>query len=138
MTTIPFSARVEVWELRCRFNRGRYWQRQQAGEFTALVGKSNPARPAANQPPGTFSQEVYYLDRRTNVEVARVHQYVLSDGSIGASGRPDPKRLHINGVTYRMHRGQDVDQDPSLRFPVGPLRSGYILWRKLKCFTLGR
>jgi hypothetical protein len=32
--------------------------------------------------------------------MARVHQYVLVDGTIGASGRPDPKRVFYEGVLY--------------------------------------
>jgi hypothetical protein len=42
---------------------------------------------------------VAYIDQNGR-EVALVHQYVRSDGSLGASGMPDPKRLFENGVLY--------------------------------------
>jgi hypothetical protein len=32
--------------------------------------------------------------------VADCHQYLRPDGSIGASGKPDPKRLRIGNVVY--------------------------------------
>ena len=32
--------------------------------------------------------------------VAGVHQYLRRDGTIGASGRPDPKELFVNGTLY--------------------------------------
>ncbi len=36
----------------------------------------------------------------TGVMVALVHQYLLPSGALGASGRPDPKRLILNGLLY--------------------------------------
>jgi len=32
--------------------------------------------------------------------VALVHQYLRSDGTLGASGQPDPKRIVIGNVVY--------------------------------------
>lgn len=109
-----------------------------AGEFTGTIRRSRPARPAAGQPLGTLSQEVYYFDR-AGVEVARVHQYLLADGSLGAGGKPDPKSLFLNGVRYHLHRGPLVKQDPSARFPEGSARRrAYIVWRRVKCALMGR
>jgi hypothetical protein len=39
-----------------------------------------------------------------NQEVARVHQYKLPNGSIGASGLPDPVRLLVDGIIYILER----------------------------------
>lgn len=55
--------------------------------------------PPAGHPNGTLSQIVYYTDRAGN-RVAVVHQHLLSDGTIGGSGRPDPKYLRHDGVIY--------------------------------------
>lgn len=33
-------------------------------------------------------------------EVARAHRYLRTDGTIGASGLPDPKRIKKDGVLY--------------------------------------
>ena len=84
------------------FNEGRYWERTQTGELTAAIRRNtHPSRVQADEPFCTWTQEVSYFDRNS-LEVARVHQYIRPDGSIGASGRPDPKRLMENGVIYRL------------------------------------
>src|SRR5688500_3817542 len=90
----PFQIRrVDAWELRRRFNEGRYWERLADGELHAKYRRNNHPAPAqAEQPYCTRSQEVSYLDADGN-EVARVHQYLRPDGTLGGSGRPDPKRL---------------------------------------------
>lgn len=82
-------------ELRRLFNDGRYYERALAGELLMSVESDPPPRAEAGQPPGTKSQMVWYFDKSLN-RVALVHQYVLPDGSIGASGRPDPKRLLLD------------------------------------------
>jgi hypothetical protein len=56
-----------------------------------------------NIPLGTRSQMISYRDSNDD-EVARVHQYVKPNGAIGASGRPDPKRVLKDGILYRLHR----------------------------------
>jgi hypothetical protein len=47
-----------------------------------------------------------------NFEIARVHQYLRTDGSIGASGRPDPKRLFEEGTLYRLEKKQQIKPPP--------------------------
>jgi hypothetical protein len=88
--------------MRERFNRGMYWERMKAGEFTAVVRKPGKPQPEIlAQWPTAISQSVSYLDSMNN-EIARVHQYVLPDGTIVASGRPDPKLLYEDGVLYHL------------------------------------
>jgi hypothetical protein len=90
--------------MRRRFNRGRYYERTLSGELRAVARRdSTPVRTKANEPAGTHSQEVSYLDAN-NQEVARVHQYVRLGGVLGASGLPDPKRLLENGILYRIRK----------------------------------
>jgi hypothetical protein len=48
---------------------------------------------------------VSYLDSDGN-EVARVHQYLRPDGTIGASGKPDPKRLLDGGILYYLEKSK--------------------------------
>jgi hypothetical protein len=45
-----------------------------------------------------LSQTVEYYDGDNRV--ALVHQYLRPDGTIGASGRPDPKALLEDGILY--------------------------------------
>lgn len=87
-------------EIRQLFNDGGFWTRAERGELTqALVAESHPSPPRASLPPCTRSQILAYFDPG-GVKVALVHQYLRPDGSLGASGRPDPKKLLLDGVLY--------------------------------------
>jgi hypothetical protein len=85
-----------------------------------------------------FSVESYYLEKETNLQLARTHHYATSDGAITAGGLPDPKDLRIGSIRYRLHRSSKWRSDPSLLFPEGHLRTFYKLWRRVKCKLLGR
>ena len=56
----------------------------------------HPSLPRANEPFCTRSQMVSYMVGGT--EIARAHRYIRPDGSVGASGQPDPK-LFFDGAT---------------------------------------
>jgi hypothetical protein len=47
---------------------------------------------------------VVYLDSNDD-QVALVHQYLRTDGSLGGSGRPDPKKVLKDGVLYILELG---------------------------------
>jgi hypothetical protein len=99
----PLSSRtVSAPHLRRLFNQGRYWERVQAGELRQRVLKdAHPSPPRAPEPICTRSQTVAYVDTQ-GTRVAIVHQYLRADGTLGASGRPDPKRLLVDGVLYKL------------------------------------
>jgi hypothetical protein len=72
----------------------------QAGSLTArLLADNHPSKPRAKEAFCTRSQIVAYYDA-TGKRVAEVHQYLRTDGSLGAGGRPDPKRIWTNGMLY--------------------------------------
>ena len=52
-----------------------------------------------NEPYCTHGQMIRYigLDRQW---VAEIFQYLRPDGTLGASGHPDPKRLRMHGKVY--------------------------------------
>jgi hypothetical protein len=58
-------------------------------------------RPAlrSGQTATTRSRRVEYVDRGGRM-VATVHEYVKADGSLAASGKPDPKKLRIGNTIY--------------------------------------
>ncbi len=90
------------------FNDGNYWQKVKDGELSSIVIEDrHPSLTAANEPYCTLSQMVSYRDASGN-EVVRVHQYLRRDGTIGASGKPDPKRLYQDGVLYRLPKNPKV------------------------------
>ena len=75
------------------FNDGQYYQKVLDGTLTKLIKEDTLLKnPPHGEPPGTRSQMVYYLNLQGEV-VALVHQYLRPDGNMGASGKPDPKRL---------------------------------------------
>lgn len=96
----PPIRKVPPTELRNLFNTGGYWARVQAGEFAEkLLREGHPSPVASREPPCTRSQILAYLDA-SGRKVAIVHQYVRKDGTIGGSGKPDPKKLFHEGVLY--------------------------------------
>jgi hypothetical protein len=63
--------------------------------------EKHPAPPSSKLPLCTLSQTLAYFDEK-NQEIARVHQYKRPNGELGGSGRPDPKRLLIDGIIYKI------------------------------------
>lgn len=103
------SRTVAPDEIRRIFNEERIWERVQEGEFTEVVVYSEEPADPRRYPPGTRSERIRYLDRQGR-QKAEVHQYTKRDGSLAASGRPDPKILY--------HRGElliATTQPPPLR-----------------------
>ena len=93
---IPISAP----EMRAKFNQRNFDSALRSGTVVAVSLYRAPADPAQNQPRGTMSLMLSYRDARSGAELARVHQYLRPDGTLGGSGLPDPKRLLDDGVVY--------------------------------------
>ena len=99
---------VSAGQLRRLFAENRYEERAAAGEFTRIVEKDkHPSPPRAPVPFCTRSQIVAYRNAE-NQTVALVHRYLLRDGTVGASGRPDPKLVFHDGVLYKTLPQKDL------------------------------
>jgi hypothetical protein len=71
-----------------------------AGHLQPILEKSDhPAPLRSGQPFCTQSQYISYRNPAGET-VAGVHQYLRPDGTIGGSGRPDPKRLVVGDRVY--------------------------------------
>jgi len=104
--------RIDPAELRRLFEEGAYLDRAAAGELLTRVRRSGHPSPASSgQPHCTKSQIIEYCDR-SGQRLAIAHQYLRPDGSIGASGRPDPKALLIDGVLYTVLGHQEPGRGP--------------------------
>jgi hypothetical protein len=69
-------------------------------ELRKKILRQHHATPArSGQPRCTYSQILSFWDRQGN-KVAICHQYKRPDGTIGGSGRPDPKLIMIEGTVY--------------------------------------
>lgn len=90
---------VSPEELRRLFNELQLWDLVEGGLLHEVVFYHGTPRQEVHEPFGTDSQGVRYYNHWMQ-EVAEVHQYLRPDGSIGASGLPDPKRVVEGGVIY--------------------------------------
>ncbi|SRR6266508_4328032 len=90
---------VDEKTIRRLFNEARYAERAQTGEFTEQVLYEEEPSHRSRQSRGTRSQRVAWFDT-TGGYMATVHQFLRADGSLAASGLPDPKRVRIGSITY--------------------------------------
>lgn len=139
ITSEPEVVRVDIWELRCKFNKSLYRWQAWAGILTAKVERSgHPEPPLADEPVCTLSQEVSYRNAEGE-EVARVHRFLRQDGTIGASGKPDPHTVLYKGVLYR--RLKKKDRLPPRTFRSPATKRAYLLsmriWGPIRCLLLG-
>lgn len=96
--------RVDERDLRRLFNEDGYWQQVKDGILTARIREDgHPSPERSGEPYCTRSQIIAYLDDSGD-EIALVHQYLRRDGTLGASGRPDPKRIFVDGTLYVVYR----------------------------------
>lgn len=92
--------------MRDYFNAWKYAERVEQGEFVEMVFKERPPGPDGPKDlaDGSVSQEVHYFDRKV-VRRAIVHRYLQPDGTIGASGKNDPKYLMgDDGTIYALQK----------------------------------
>ncbi|MHB8377596.1 MAG: hypothetical protein ACYDEB_11670 [Dehalococcoidia bacterium] len=89
-------------ELRRLFSEHRFDERAARGELSTLVKHRTQHRAPSwlGEPPGTLSHIVRYVDQAGRT-VAMAHEYLRPDGTLGASGRRDPKWLRIEGRIYK-------------------------------------
>lgn len=88
---------ISAATIRQEFNSGKFWERVKAGELRQeKLRESHPNPTPIGEPYCTWSQVLVYWTLDGSL-VALVHQYLRPDGTIGASGRPDPKVLVAKG-----------------------------------------
>ncbi len=92
------KVRVPQTRLRELFNR-HYLEDYRRANLTKIITYSGTPDPSTNQPPGTTS-EIWELHARNGRYIARVHAYVKPDGTLSASGVPDPKEVIIGNTRY--------------------------------------
>lgn len=68
-----------------------------------MPGSEHPAPTALGEVPGTVSHMLQYFEPDGEL-VAKVHEYLRPDGTIGASGKRDPKWVKVGGVVFRQAR----------------------------------
>ena len=89
--------------MRRRLAKGDYLNRAINGEFGCCLAREMSFHSSRDEPPETRSLMVAYVDDAGH-RVFLVHIYLRPDGTIGGSGKPDPKWLFEDGVVYAAQR----------------------------------
>jgi hypothetical protein len=88
--------------IRQKFNQSQMAEKATSSRLKVILQKnSHPESPIPGEPYCTHSQLVLYKDYNGAL-VAIVHQYMRPDGTLGASGKPDPKYLYLEGKIYKV------------------------------------
>ena len=130
----PEAQRVDSWELRCRFNRARYWARAQSGEFEQQLDRENTATKDGG--PAESIQEQWILSERTSGnQIARFSRFLDKSGR--EIRQPDPKDLTVNGIRYRLKKGAKIVKEPELGFSDKADQLAYKRLRRWLCRIFG-
>jgi len=90
--------------IREAFNSGNYWERALQGEFRVTIRDNiHFTRRQARKRGFQYcsrGQIVRYIDNQGTI-IAVVHQIRSPDGSLGASGKPDPKYLRLDDMILK-------------------------------------
>jgi len=106
----PPTVRASEQELQRIFNDASYLARTLDGTFrTQPFGPQSlyqsPPRPSRQpEPDGTVSGLIEIIDPTSNERMAVAHRLERPDGTLGASGLPDPKMVYVDGVIYLQKR----------------------------------
>src|SRR2546426_12643533 len=92
------KVRVSPTDLRARFNRD-IQPRLQSGLYHKTSMVSRPAPATAHQPAGTRSV-IYEITDQNGYKIATAHAYELPNGTLGGSGRLDPKSIRSGQTIY--------------------------------------
>jgi hypothetical protein len=99
--SIPIKtlSRKQMQEL---FHKHQLWERIQKKEFRLVPLRERHANPLkSGQVFCTYSQIVSFRNLADD-EIIRAHQYKLPDGTLGASKKPDPLRVFIDGIIHKL------------------------------------
>jgi hypothetical protein len=93
--------RVPAAELRKVFRDSGIEKQVLEGKLLHRVeANGHPSPPLADEPICTRSQIVVYFDANKQ-KVCKIHRYLRKDGTLGASGLPDPKLVRVSDdLTY--------------------------------------
>jgi hypothetical protein len=64
-----------------------------------IIREGHPSPLRSGQPHCTYSQILSFSDSQGN-RFAACHQYKRPDGTIGGSGKPDPKRIMLGDTIF--------------------------------------
>jgi hypothetical protein len=104
------EVKVSAETLRQMFNESGYWELVKSGALSEKLYFIRTPDKKYNEPQGTVSQILAYQDSEGR-QVALVHQFLRKDGTLGGSGRPDPKKILYQGTMYSL-ASPSIRSDP--------------------------
>jgi hypothetical protein len=108
----PRKIKACPWILRHHFNEMRIDERSSSGELIVQVTKTHLTRASYQQPLNTTTDLLTYRTP-AGLVVALAVVFRRPDGSFGASGRPDPKYVLVDGeALVPSHAGERSDDCP--------------------------
>ncbi|MBM4438323.1 MAG: hypothetical protein FJ029_14115 [Actinobacteria bacterium] len=110
--SIPPKRRVSARELRDLFNASGLTERAEDGTVSVILrADRHPSPPRGDHPVCTRSQSLEYVDAN-GTRLAVAHRYLRPDGTLGGSGRPDPKAVLVGGELLIAVAGQEPVNNP--------------------------
>ncbi len=97
MTHIP-SVRIPCRQLQDKFNKNEGGYPAKIDSLSRVCIYDQLCSPKSHQGPGTRSKVYKYFDGHR--PVMWLHCFERPDGTLGGSGKMDPKRLLVNGIAY--------------------------------------
>jgi hypothetical protein len=132
---------VDVWTLRCLYNRSDYADQIASGAFIELLRETfNP------QPDGSKTVQVYYGTESPRFSMVRLQWFEGRNGEILRSGLKDPKQMYAElrqrRIDCHTHKGdtkwQKIRKEPERLFEGNVLmQQAYGRWRTRKCSLVG-
>lgn len=86
--------------LREKFNASQYPVMIANGTLAPIVLRDGQPDPQKREPLGTRSQYIRYVNQ-SGQWLVEGHRYLRSDGTLGASGKFDPKAIRLGNTIYR-------------------------------------
>jgi len=97
---MPSPQIVDEWRLREVFAEEDIISRAEREEIRVFSESRHPSPAPAAEPFCTQSQILHYYTANLMEKVAIAHQYLRPGGTVGASGKPDPKMVRSGGVVF--------------------------------------
>lgn len=97
---VPAAIPVTAEHIRKLYRDNGFHERILNREFEPNVVSWAWARPGLGFPAGSRTMMVELINRETRELEGSIHQYVAPDGTILASGEPDPETLRVDGQMY--------------------------------------
>ena len=104
--------------MREMFHEHQCMQKLANGEFHSVLLKQRHSNPIKSKQQFCTHSQLVSIQDNDGEEIVRAHQYKKPDGTLGASGMPDPVRLFIGRVIYKLEEMEKSSEGPVAAEPA--------------------